>query len=48
MKPLAAISVVAWRLFTKGITKDAALRNTTVRGDRRLGLTVLDTISSIA
>ncbi len=38
----------AWRLFTKGITKEEALRTTTVRGDLPLGMPVLDTVSIIA
>ena len=38
----------AWRLFTKGISKDEANANATLSGDRSLGIKVLDTISIIA
>lgn len=37
----------AWRLFTKGIGRQEALVQTTISGDRRLGLKVLDMISII-
>jgi uncharacterized protein (TIGR03083 family) len=39
---------LAWRLFTKGIGRQEALAHTTISGDRRLGLRVLDMISIIA
>ncbi len=49
---LAAVVVIdqetAWRLFTKGIAKSEALARSTITGDRRLGLRVLDTVSIIA
>jgi uncharacterized protein (TIGR03083 family) len=38
----------AWRLFTKGISKDEALQYTTFKGDQTLGLKVLDMVSIIA
>ncbi len=38
----------AWRLFTKGISKDEASANATLSGDRSLGMKVLDTVSIIA
>jgi hypothetical protein len=38
----------AWRLFTKGISRQAALANTEVTGDRSLALKMLDTVSIIA
>jgi uncharacterized protein (TIGR03083 family) len=38
----------AWRLFTKGISKDEALRNWTFQGDELLARKVLDTVSIIA
>ena len=38
----------AWRLFTKGITKEAAQRSVTIQGDRSLGMRALDTVSIIA
>jgi hypothetical protein len=37
----------AWRLFTWGIDKESAAPLATVRGDRRLGLQVLETVSTI-
>jgi hypothetical protein len=39
---------VAWRLFTKGLAKDEAQAQTTIRGDQRLGLKILDLVSIIA
>ncbi len=38
----------AWRLFTKGISKDEALRTARLEGDRTLALKVLDAVSIIA
>ena len=38
----------AWRLFTKGITRDVALRHARLEGDRSLADRVLDTVSIIA
>jgi uncharacterized protein (TIGR03083 family) len=38
----------AWRLFTKGISKDQALERALIEGNRELGLKVLDTVSIIA
>jgi hypothetical protein len=38
----------AWRLFTKGITRDVALQHARLEGDRRLAERVLDTVSIIA
>jgi hypothetical protein len=38
----------AWRLFTKGISKEEAMARTTIAGDRLLGEKVLDTVSIIA
>ena len=39
---------VAWRVFTKGIRRDAARPEVTVSGDHALGLHVLDMIAIIA
>jgi uncharacterized protein (TIGR03083 family) len=38
----------AWRLLTKGLTKDQAVTRCTFEGDRSLGTRVLDTVSIIA
>ncbi len=38
----------AWRLFTKGISADAAQAKATISGDQRLGLKVLAMVSVIA
>jgi uncharacterized protein (TIGR03083 family) len=38
----------AWRLFTKGVTKENALARVRIEGDRLLGEKVLDTVSIIA
>jgi hypothetical protein len=38
----------AWRLFTRGITRDQALGLITFEGDRTLGETVLNMVSIIA
>ena len=50
-EPIAAVVMdqeTAWRLFTKGISKDEASGRATLRGDRTLGMKVLDTVSIIA
>jgi uncharacterized protein (TIGR03083 family) len=50
-EPHAAVTMdadTAWRLFTKGISRQAALANTEVTGDRSLALKMLDTVSIIA
>ncbi len=50
-EPAALVLVdeeIAWRLFTRGLTPEAARSNVIVRGDQRLGLKVLDTVSIIA
>jgi len=39
---------IAWRLFTKGTSRDKALAAATLAGDRSLALKTLDTISVIA
>lgn len=39
---------IAWRIFTKGIGKDAALRELTIDGDRELGFRVLDLVAVMA
>lgn len=49
---LAAVVLIdqetAWRLFTKNIAKSEALARSTITGDRRLALKVLDTVSIVA
>ena len=50
-EPQAAVVLdqeTAWRLFTKGISRDEALATATISGERALGLKVLDTVSIIA
>ena len=50
-EPHAAVTMdadTAWRLFTKGISREAALAKTEFTGDRSLALKVLDTVSIIA
>ena len=50
-KPNAAVVIeqdIAWRLFTKGISRHDALTQITITGDRQLGLKVLDMVSIIA
>jgi uncharacterized protein (TIGR03083 family) len=50
-EPQAAVAMdadTAWRLFTKGISREAALARTQMMGDRRLALKVFDTVSIIA
>ena len=47
----ASVSIdqeTAWRLFTKGVSKDEALHYTTFKGDQTLALKVLDMVSIIA
>jgi uncharacterized protein (TIGR03083 family) len=39
---------LAWRLFTKGISKDQALAKVTVKGDPLLGARMLEVVSIIA
>jgi hypothetical protein len=49
--PDAAVSIdqeTAWRLFTKGLTKEAALPRVTQEGDARLTGRVLEMVSIIA
>jgi uncharacterized protein (TIGR03083 family) len=52
--PVAPAAVVrmdgdtAWRLFTKGISREQALARVRIEGDRALGEKVLDTVSIIA
>ena len=38
---------VAWRLFTKGVARDEAMRGAFVEGDRALAAIVFDTVSII-
>ncbi len=50
-EPAATVVIdreTAWRLFTKGISKDEVSGRATLRGDRTLGMKVLDTVSIIA
>jgi hypothetical protein len=50
-KPQAEVIVdqdTAWRLFTKGLSQDAARTKVTILGDQSLGLKVLDVVSIIA
>jgi uncharacterized protein (TIGR03083 family) len=50
-EPQATVAMdadTAWRLFTKGISRDTALARTEMTGDRSLALKVLDTVSIIA
>lgn len=50
-EPTAAVVMdqeTAWRLFTKGISKDEASANVRLSGDQSLGMKVLDTVSIIA
>ena len=50
-EPQAAVVLdqeTAWRLFTKGISRDEALATATISGERALGLKVLETVSIIA
>lgn len=37
----------AWRLFTRGISREAALEQTVITGDRELGTHLLDTVSML-
>jgi hypothetical protein len=39
---------VAWRIFTKGLSKDEAREKVTIVGDQSLGAKVLDVVSIIA
>jgi uncharacterized protein (TIGR03083 family) len=50
-KPHAEVTMdqdVAWRLFTRGLSKDEVRRKVTLVGDRSLGERILDTVSIIA
>jgi hypothetical protein len=38
----------AWRLFTKGISKEEAMQHTTMSGTEELARKLLDTVSIIA
>jgi uncharacterized protein (TIGR03083 family) len=38
---------IAWRIFTKGIDRGSAMRQVSVRGDRALGLQVLEMVSIV-
>lgn len=49
--PVAAVTIdqeTAWRLFSKGLTREDALAVAELKGDRSLGLRVLGTVSIIA
>jgi uncharacterized protein (TIGR03083 family) len=51
MEPVASVNLdqdVAWRLFTRGLTREEALATAVLDGDRSLGLRVLSTVSIIA
>jgi hypothetical protein len=51
VEPAAVVRMdgdTAWRLFTKGISKEAALARVRIEGNRALGEKVLDTVSIIA
>jgi len=39
---------IAWRVFTKGITKEEALKKTEIRGDEQLGSIVLNMLAVMA
>ena len=39
---------VAWRLFTKGLTKEEAQKHTNISGNQQLGAKILDMVSIIA
>lgn len=39
---------IAWRLFTKGLGREEAMRVADIEGDRALAVTVFDTVSIIA
>ena len=50
-RPAAAVTLdedVAWRLFTRGLSLDAARERAALSGDRALGLRVLETVAIIA
>jgi uncharacterized protein (TIGR03083 family) len=50
-EPQAEITIpqeVAWRLFTKGVSKDEARMSATINGDQSLGLKALEMVSVIA
>jgi uncharacterized protein (TIGR03083 family) len=51
VEPTAVVRMdgdTAWRLFTKGISREQALARVPIEGDRALGEKVLDTVSIIA
>lgn len=39
---------VAWRIFTKGLSREAAFEKVEIIGEQSLGLKVLDMVSIIA
>ena len=50
-QPQAEVSIdqdVAWRLFTKGISKEEARKRATLNGDQTLAARALDMVSVIA
>ena len=50
-RPAAAVTLdedMAWRLFTRGLSLDAARERAALSGDRALGLRVLETVAIIA
>ena len=50
-RPDAEVSIdqeVAWRLFTKGFSKEDAMKSATFAGDRKLAQKILDVVSIIA
>jgi uncharacterized protein (TIGR03083 family) len=51
LSPAAIVTMdqeTCWRLFTKGMRKDEARRQTVIEGDEALGERILDTVSIIA
>ncbi|MDQ2716053.1 MAG: maleylpyruvate isomerase family mycothiol-dependent enzyme [Chloroflexota bacterium] len=51
LRPTAVVTMdqeTCWRLFTKGIAKDQARAKTTIEGDQKLGVKLLETVSIIA
>jgi hypothetical protein len=50
-EPRAEVAIdqdIAWRLFTKGVSKEHAISCARITGDRRLSLPLFDTLSVIA
>jgi hypothetical protein len=39
---------MAWRLFTKGLSKEEAQKHTNISGHQQLGAKILDMVSIIA